>query len=94
MEPNRPRLGANLDIRSIIVGSLLALCLVLVLGADVANAPKNEPGRYQCSAVDSAAFILDTQTGQLWQVSATDNRDLGTAWERKSVRKSIIPTVD
>ena len=72
------------------IGFLLALCLVLAVGA----ATGGDAGPYRVSAGGDAAFVLDTQTGHVWQVSRSDHVDLGTPSARKSVRKSITPMVD
>jgi hypothetical protein len=57
---------------------LAGAALMLLAGA---NGTEEAPvGRYQVSAMSTGAFILDTQTGHLWErldVSAT-SYDLGT----------------
>lgn len=95
MEHKKQEHKLNADFRSITIGFLLALCLILAIGA--ANNKLSCPGRYQCCAAgdDSlAVFILDTQTGQTWRIDRTDSYDFGTPQQRRSVRRSITPMVD
>ena len=74
-----------------VIGFLLALCLVLAVGAATGN---ESAGPYRISAGGDAAFVLDTQTGHVWQLSRSDNIDLGTPLNRKSIRKSITPMLE
>lgn len=84
----------NLNLSSLVIGFLLALTLILALGADSGD---NSPGRYQCcsaSGDDLSVYVIDTQTGQTWRLSRTDAFDFGTPFDRKSVRRSIMPMID
>ncbi|MBN2272285.1 MAG: hypothetical protein JXN61_16865 [Sedimentisphaerales bacterium] len=90
MSHNEKREGWNIHLGSVVIGFLLALCLVLAVGA----ATGGDAGPYRVSAGGDVAFVLDTQTGHVWQVSRTDHVDLGTPFERKSLRKSITPMLD
>ena len=82
----------NIHFGSVVIGFLLAFCLVFALGAATGG---EDAGQYQISSgSDMSAFVIDTQSGHVWQVSRSDNIDLGTPYERKSLRKSIIPRVD
>ena len=81
--------GLNVDLKSMVIGFLLAACLALAMGA--ASDSQSE-GPYQISAnSDLSAYVIDTRTGECWQVSRGDNIELGTPFERKSIRKSITP---
>ncbi len=92
MEQKEQRHNWNINFSSMAIGFLLALCLVLALGATTADEPE---GPYRCSAAsEGAVFVIDTQTGHTWQLSRSDHLDLGTPIERKSVRKSITPMVE
>ncbi len=54
-----------------------AACVLL---AGASGTQQNSPGRYQVSATNMGAFLLDTQTGHLWgrsDISAV-SYDLGT----------------
>lgn len=84
--------GRNIDFSSMIIGFLLAACLALALGA--ATGSQSE-GPYQVSATgDLTAYVIDTRTGECWQVSRGDNVELGTPHERKSRRTSITQYAD
>lgn len=91
MEKKEQKPGWNINFSSLIIGFLLAACLSLALGA--ASSPSVGP--YQISAgSDLSAYIIDTQTGEAWQISSSDNLQLGTPFDRKSRRKSITPYRD
>ena len=91
MSYNEKREGWNIHFSSMVIGFLLALCLVLAVGAATNS---NDVGPYQISSGGDVAFVLDTQTGHVWQMSRNDHIDLGTPFERKSVRKSISPMLE
>ena len=94
MEHEKQRFTWNLNLSSLAIGFLLALCLLLVIGATGNN---NRSGRYQCCAAGNnevAVFVIDTETGQTWRFSRTDTYNFGTPDERKSIRSSIIPLVE
>ncbi len=80
----------NIHFGSVAIGFLLALCLVLAVGA----ATGGDAGPYQIASGGDAAFVVDTQTGHVWQLSRSDNIDLGTPMNRKSARKSITPMLE
>jgi hypothetical protein len=95
MECKSERLGRNINFSGLAIGFLLALCLMLAIGAT--DGSDDSPGQYQCCAAgdDSlAVFVVETSTGHTWRVSRTDNYDLGTPYARKSVRRSITPMLD
>ncbi|MBN2136821.1 MAG: hypothetical protein JW720_03360 [Sedimentisphaerales bacterium] len=90
MEQHKKRYEIHFS--SLVIGFLLALCLTLALGA---MGSSDSTGPYRCSAAgDLSAFVIDTQTGQVWQVSRTDNTDFGTPLNRKSSRRSVTPMID
>ncbi|HLB73731.1 MAG TPA: hypothetical protein VJJ98_06910 [Sedimentisphaerales bacterium] len=89
---NEKRDGWNIDFGSVVIGFLLAFCLVLAVGAATGG---DSAGPYRISSgCDTSAFVLDTETGHVWQLSRSDNIDLGTPLNRKSIRKSITPMLD
>lgn len=89
MEHNRKRHEWNIHFSSVAIGFLLAVCLVLAVGAARSG---DSAGPYRISSgSDLTAFVIDTQTGHVWQLSQTDNLDLGTPFDRKSLRESITP---
>ena len=95
MERKSENPGRNINFCSLVIGFLLALCLVLAIGA--ADGSDDSPGQYQCCAAgdDSlAVFVVETGTGHTWRLSRTDNYDLGTPYARKSVRRGITPMLD
>ncbi len=92
MEQEKQRQNWNINFGSMVIGFLLALCLALALGAATGD---ESAGPYRCSAGnDMAVYVIDTQTGQTWRLSRGDNIDLGTPFDRKSLRTSITPMVD
>ena len=56
---------------------LAGAALMLLVGA---SSTQETPGRYQVSATTGGAYILDTQTGQLWGRPSISSvcYDLGT----------------
>lgn len=94
MEQEKQKQNWNINFSSMAIGFLLALCLALTLGA-IGSAGDESAGPYRCSAnSDMAVFVIDTRTGQTWQLSRSHNIDLGTPFDRKSLRTSITPMVD
>ncbi len=92
---DRKSISLNVNFGSLVIGFLLAMCLMLAAGA--AGDGDEEVGQYQCCAAgdDSlAVFVVETSTGHTWRLSRTDSYDLGTPYSRKSLRKSITPMVD
>ncbi len=53
------------DLKSILVGAILAAGLFLAFGA--AHRPANQTRRFKIEASDRYVYILDTTTGQLWE---------------------------
>ncbi|UCG48977.1 MAG: hypothetical protein JSU94_04175 [Phycisphaerales bacterium] len=98
MRISRAGLSLNMDLKSVIIGFLLAICLILVMGAQMDDEiEKDVVGQYQCCAAggdDLSVFVIDTETGQTWRLGRTDTYNFGTPFSRKSVRKSIMPMVD
>ena len=88
-------LSWNTNFSSLLIGFLLALCLILAIGAG--GSDQSGPGRYQCCAAggdDSAVFVINTQTGQTWRLARADTCDFETPYQRKSVRHSITPMIE
>jgi hypothetical protein len=95
MENEKNVLRWNLNLNSLIIGFLLALCLMLVIGATKGN--DNSSKRYQCCAAGNeplSVFIIDTETGHTWRLSRTDMYDFGTPSAPRSIRRSIKPMID
>ncbi len=91
MEHRKNMLKWDLNISSIAIGSLLALCLFLTLGAASGN---DNRGKYECCPAGTdelAVFVIDTQTGQTWRLGRSSSYDFGTPQSPKSIRKSIQP---
>ena len=92
MKQTRQAHNRNVSFSSMLIGFLMALCLALALGAASGS---GGPGPYQCCAADDlSVFVIDTQSGQTWRLGRTENYDFGTPFERKSLRKSIMPMVE
>ena len=49
------------DIKSMIIGFLLATCMLLMMGQG-----SNTTGRYQGFATGNKTYLVDTVTGQMW----------------------------
>lgn len=79
----------ELDFYSVVVGFLLALCLLLVFGA--ADRDNNNRRYESCVAGtdELAVFIIDTQTGHTWRLGRGSFYDFGTPQSPKSSRKSL-----
>ncbi|MDT8304012.1 MAG: hypothetical protein RQ760_21195 [Sedimentisphaerales bacterium] len=95
MESNKQVLHWNLNLSSLTIGFLLALCLLLAVGAS--KSYDNNSQRYQCCAAGNetlAVFVIDTETGNTWRLSRNDMYDFGTPSAPKSIRRSIRPMVD
>lgn len=95
MEYNKQALRWNLNVSSLTIGFLLALCLLLVISA--AKSYDDSSKRYQCCAAGDeqlAVFVIDTETGHTWRLSRTDMYDFGSPSEPRSIRRSIRPMVD
>ena len=87
---DRKSLSRNVNFSSLVIGFLLATCLALALGASTGGT--GPEGTYQVSAnSDLSAYVIDTRTGETWQVSRGDNVELGTPSERKSNRTTMTP---
>jgi len=96
MEPTPAKRTWNINLNSMVVGFLLAVCLLLTLGVDGPTETESEgPGPFQvCQAGDMSVFVLDSQTGQVWKIGRTETYDYGTPWQRRSARTNVIPTVE
>ena len=93
MQDKKQAFSRKLSLSSVAIGFLLALCLMLAFGA---GGRSNSGGNYQCCAAGNdslAVFVIDTQTGQTWRLSRADTCDFGTPRSRRSVQRSITPTV-
>ena len=57
----------TIDTKSLLIGLLFGVCVLLALGA--ASGKQEDIGRYQIACPDShsTCFVLDTTTGQVWQ---------------------------
>ncbi len=95
MEYNKQLLHWNLNVSSMVIGFLLALCLLLAVGAS--KSYDNTSQRYQCCAAGNeplAVFVIDTETGNTWRLSRNDMYDFGSPSAPKSIRRSIRPMID
>ncbi len=56
----------NINFNSLIIGFLLAICLLLTLGSDALTETEPDgPGPFQvCVGDEMSVFVLDSQTGQ------------------------------
>jgi hypothetical protein len=70
------------DIKSILIGFLLALCITMALGL---RNQSNETGRYQILAGATGATLYQPQTGHVWFVGGNKWIDCGTPENPKSI---------
>ena len=83
------------DIKTLIIGFLLATCMFLMMGQNlgitpVINLSENQNGRYQVFTTDNKTpfpgiFIVDTSTGQMWKYQKTNKGALskeGFHWQQ------------
>ena len=70
----------SLNYDKLIIGFLLGVCLMLLIGAAGSSSPK-PAGTYQVAFREYKrdAWVLNTQTGQLWAVSDDDWSYSGSA---------------
>ena len=95
MEHNKQLLHWNLNVNSLAIGFLVALCLLLVVGAS--KSYDNNSQRYQCCAAGNeplAVFVIDTETVNTWRLGRNDMYDFGTPSQPRSIRRSIRPMID
>lgn len=87
MNHKKQKYFASIDLKSLIIGFLLSLCIMLFSGfTSVTN-----NGRYQCSATESWVAVMDTQTGHVWIMERSASIDFGTPRNRESFRKYVAP---
>lgn len=58
-------MNKQIDIKSVVIGILIALCVILAMGAGRSLMPTMFR-RFQLVAVEGQAYIIDTDTGQAW----------------------------
>jgi hypothetical protein len=61
----------SIDMKSILIGGLLAALVLCMLGGTTVG-PESY-GRYQIETNPDYAFVLDTTTGQVWSTQATND---------------------
>ena len=72
------------DIKSIIIGFLLATCMFLFMGA-TSNDNENQVGKYQGFTDEYSEYIIDTITGELWVRSIDGVGKKATRYWKKSI---------
>ena len=74
----------KIDMKSLLVGMILGVCILFALGA--APGDRADIGKYQIVCSDSAGtcFVIDTTTGQIWRKYAQGKvNDLGSPGQWK-----------
>jgi len=57
----------QIDLKSVIIGILLTLCVLLAMGASTSLYSEHH-GRYRLTAIgDDNAYIVDSFTGRVWR---------------------------
>ena len=95
MQNKKPHHLKYIDIKSLAIGVLLTLCIVLAAGAAQNN--QNDPGPYQCCAAGDdtlGVFVINTQTGHTWKLGRASIYDFGTPQAPRSRRSDLTPFVD
>jgi hypothetical protein len=61
-------MAKSIDLKSLLMGGLLALLVVCILGAAPRLMPPDPVGRFAIvpSHFSTGAYVLDTMTGQVW----------------------------
>mgnify|MGYP000855476605 CR=1 FL=1 len=62
-------MSKSIDVKSLLIGSLLVLFVMCLLGTTPRLAPADPVGRFiivTSSVSDNAVYVLDTVTGQVW----------------------------
>ncbi len=70
----------KIDVKSLLIGFLAGLCILLFLGQN-----NYSTGRFQCTSVSQdfrAVFVLDSVTGQVWRLDPQNTLDFGTPYDR------------
>jgi hypothetical protein len=83
------------DIKNLVIGFLLGICLMLAIGAASSN--YGDIGTYQCCAAGDnspGVFVADTRTGQTRRLERTEAYDFAAPGSPKSLRHGITSYVD
>jgi hypothetical protein len=65
---------ASFNIRSLVVGGVVAGMVLLLAGA-MSTDPLPEIGRYQLSCTQNRCYLVDSMTGQVWPDRVTEFRE-------------------
>ena len=65
----------SVNVKSLLIGGLLVALVLCLMGAELIPGTEHH-GRYQIETNPGYAFVLDTDTGQVWSTRANAN-DLG-----------------
>jgi len=74
----------HIDLKSALLGMMIGGIAILAMGAGTSS---NECGRYQISAGQGNAIIIDTKTGQAWAYTPTSTasvRNDGNFFDKKT----------
>jgi hypothetical protein len=76
-------------IKRLVIALLVGLCTTPVLGFS----KYHDTGLYQCSAGQDGVFVINTRTGQIWELGISSTIDFGTPHNRESQHSYITPRV-
>jgi len=77
-------IARNIDFKSMMIGLLLGVCVLLVSGQYTEQ--HNTNNRFMCCAAGSdpyGVFVIDTQTGQTWRLDNKSTIGYGTPENRQ-----------
>lgn len=65
-------MNARLDVKSMVIGALIMLCIALTIGATSRTSPAAN-ARFQLAlpGEGSNAYVIDTATGRIWEKHPT-----------------------
>jgi hypothetical protein len=81
------KIELRIDFKRLVISLLLGLCIMPVPGFS----KDNDNGPYQCSAGQDGVFVINTRTGQLWELGISSTIDYGTPQNRRFQRAYITP---
>ncbi len=78
-------MNARLDVKSLVIGALIMLCITLTIGASSRTSPAAN-ARFQLAlpGEGSNAYVIDTATGMVWEKYPTPGNSATTFRQSKT----------